>query len=78
MNSLRRDASCSAVSTLAPLSDTACRLRVASPISSLMLPSAVVSLVGKKRVQEATPAKPERAMDNVKQDIAEVKGAAQS
>ncbi|WP_238335639.1 phage holin family protein [Serinicoccus kebangsaanensis] len=44
----------------------------------LLAAAAVVSLVGKKRVQEATPAKPERAMDNVKQDIAEVKGAAQS
>ena len=44
----------------------------------LLAAAAVVSLVGKKRVEEATPAKPERAMDNVRQDIAEVKGAAQS
>ena len=51
------------------------RVRV---LLALLAAAAVVSLVGKKRVQEATPAKPERAMDNVKQDIAEVKGAAQS
>ncbi|WP_130011345.1 phage holin family protein [Serinicoccus sediminis] len=42
----------------------------------LLAAAAVVSLVGKKRVEEATPAKPERAMDNVRQDIAEVKEAA--
>ena len=47
-------------------------------VTNLLAAAAVVSLVGKKHVQEATPAKPERAMDNVKQDIAEVKGAAQS
>jgi len=53
---------------------------VAAGIITLVLfaAAAAVSLVGKKRVQEATPAKPERVMENVKQDIAEVKGAAQS
>jgi len=44
----------------------------------LFVAAAVVSLLGKKRVDEATPAKPERTMDNVKQDLAEVKEAAQS
>jgi uncharacterized membrane protein YqjE len=34
----------------------------------------VVALVGKKQVSQATPAAPERTIDNVKQDIATVKG----
>jgi flagellar basal body-associated protein FliL len=34
----------------------------------------VVALVGKKQVAQATPAAPERTIDNVKQDIATVKG----
>lgn len=42
----------------------------------LFAAAAVVSLVGKKRVEKATPATPERTVDNVKQDIAEVKEAA--
>lgn len=44
----------------------------------LFVAAAVGVLVGKKRVQKATPAKPERAVDSVQQDIAEVKEAAQS
>lgn len=35
---------------------------------------AVAGLVGKKKVAEAGPAKPERAIDGVKQDVATVKG----
>lgn len=34
----------------------------------------VAALVGKKKVQQATPPKPERALDGVKQDVATVKG----
>ena len=34
----------------------------------------VLALVGKKEVAQATPAKPERAVEGIKQDIATVKG----
>ena len=34
----------------------------------------VAALVGKNKVSEATPPKPERAIDGVKQDVATVKG----
>lgn len=34
----------------------------------------VVALLGKKNVQQATPAKPEEAMEGLKQDVATVKG----
>lgn len=34
----------------------------------------IAALVGKKKVAEAAPAKPERAMAGVKQDVATVKG----
>lgn len=34
----------------------------------------IAALVGKKKVTEAAPAKPERAMAGVKQDVATVKG----
>ena len=34
----------------------------------------VAGLVGKNKVNEATPAKPERAIDGVRQDVATVKG----
>jgi uncharacterized membrane protein YqjE len=34
----------------------------------------VLALVGKKRVSEATPAKPEQAIDGLKKDVATVKG----
>ena len=34
----------------------------------------VAALVGKNKVNEATPPKPERAIDGVKQDVATVKG----
>lgn len=40
----------------------------------LFVLAGIVALVGKKAVGEATPAKPERAMDGIKQDIATVKG----
>ena len=36
--------------------------------------AAVAGLLGKNKVSEATPAKPERAMEGVKQDVATVKG----
>ena len=36
--------------------------------------AAVLGLGGKKQVQEATPAAPERAVEGVKEDIATVKG----
>jgi hypothetical protein len=36
--------------------------------------AAVVALVGKKEVQQATPAAPEQAIEGVKEDIAVVKG----
>lgn len=39
----------------------------------LFIAAAVVSLMGKKQVEQATPAAPERTVANVKQDIAEVK-----
>lgn len=39
----------------------------------LLIAAAVVALVGKGKVQEATPAAPERTIENVKQDVAEVK-----
>ncbi len=35
----------------------------------------VVALLGKKQVSQATPAAPERTIDNVKQDVATVKEA---
>lgn len=44
----------------------------------LFAAAAVVSLLGKKQVEQATPVKPERAMDNVKHDVAEVKEQAKS
>ncbi|GAA4884272.1 phage holin family protein [Serinicoccus chungangensis] len=42
----------------------------------LLAAAAVVSLLGKKRVEQATPVAPGRTIDTIKQDIAEVKGAA--
>lgn len=39
----------------------------------LFIAAAVVSLMGKKQVEQATPAAPERTVANVKQDVAEVK-----
>jgi hypothetical protein len=41
----------------------------------LLAVAGVVALMGKNKVQEATPAKPERAIEGVKEDIATVKGA---
>jgi hypothetical protein len=40
----------------------------------LLAAAAVVGLVGKNKVAEATPAAPERAIHGVKEDIATVKG----
>lgn len=34
----------------------------------------IAALLGKNKVQQASPAKPERAIDSVKQDVATVKG----
>jgi membrane protein len=39
----------------------------------LLAVAGVVALLGKKQVEQATPAKPERAMDSVQQDINTVK-----
>lgn len=39
----------------------------------LFIAAAVASLMGKKQVEQATPAAPERTVQNVKQDVAEVK-----
>ena len=40
----------------------------------LFLIAGVAALLGKKKVQEAGPPKPERALDGLKQDVATVKG----
>ena len=40
----------------------------------LLAGAAVAGLIGKNKVAEATPAKPERAIDGIKEDIATVKG----
>ena len=40
----------------------------------LLAAAAVAGLVGKNKVAEATPAKPERAVAGIKEDIATVKG----
>jgi hypothetical protein len=40
----------------------------------LFLGAAVLGLGGKSKVQQATPAAPERAVEGVKEDIATVKG----
>jgi len=39
----------------------------------LLVVAGVVALLGKKQVEQATPAKPEQAMDSVQQDIDTVK-----
>lgn len=36
----------------------------------------VMALVGKKQVSKASPAKPEQTIENVKADVAEIKGSA--
>jgi uncharacterized membrane protein YqjE len=41
----------------------------------LLAVAGAVALAGKKQVQAATPAMPERAMEGVKEDIATIKGA---
>lgn len=41
----------------------------------LLMAAAVVSLLGKKQVEQAAPLKPERAMANVQRDVTEVKEA---
>jgi uncharacterized membrane protein YqjE len=40
----------------------------------LFLVAGVLALVGKKQVAQATPAAPQQTIDNVKQDVATVKG----
>jgi hypothetical protein len=40
----------------------------------LLAAAAVAGVLGKNKVASATPAKPERAMEGVKEDIATVKG----
>jgi uncharacterized membrane protein YqjE len=40
----------------------------------LLVAAAVAAMVGKKKVAEAAPAKPERAMAGLKKDVATVKG----
>jgi uncharacterized membrane protein YqjE len=40
----------------------------------LLVGAGIAALLGKQKVQEATPAAPERAIDGVKEDIAVVKG----
>ena len=40
----------------------------------LLVVAAVAALIGKKKVAEAAPPKPERAIENIKRDVATVKG----
>jgi uncharacterized membrane protein YqjE len=40
----------------------------------LLAVAGVAAVLGKKKVAEAAPAKPERAIDNLKKDVATVKG----
>ncbi len=40
----------------------------------LFVGAAIVGLLGKKEVEQATPATPERTVSNVRQDVAAVKG----
>ncbi|MGH3347606.1 MAG: phage holin family protein [Nocardioides sp.] len=40
----------------------------------VLLGAGLLALLGKKQVTEATPAKPERAVEGIKEDIATVKG----
>ena len=42
--------------------------------AALLLAAGLLALVGKNQVSEATPAKPERAVEGIKEDIATVKG----
>lgn len=42
----------------------------------LLAVAGAVALVGKKKVQAATPPKPEHAMEGLREDVATVKGAA--
>jgi uncharacterized membrane protein YqjE len=42
--------------------------------AALVLAAGLLALVGKNQVSEATPAKPERAVEGIKEDIATVKG----
>jgi MFS family permease len=41
---------------------------------ALLIVAGVVALVGRKKVQEASPLKPERAMTGVQEDVATMKG----
>lgn len=40
----------------------------------LFVGAGIAAIVGKNRVQEATPPKPERALDGVREDVATLKG----
>ncbi len=42
--------------------------------AALLLGAGLLAVVGKNQVAEATPAKPERAVEGIKEDIATVKG----
>ncbi len=42
--------------------------------AALLLAAGLLALVGKNQVSEATPAKPDRAVEGIKEDIATVKG----
>lgn len=42
--------------------------------AALLVVAAVAAVVGRSRVKAATPAKPERAMENVRRDMAVMKG----
>jgi uncharacterized membrane protein YqjE len=42
--------------------------------SALLLGAGLLAFLGKRQVVEATPPKPERAVDGIKEDIATVKG----
>jgi uncharacterized membrane protein YqjE len=41
--------------------------------AALFVVAAILALTGKKRVKQATPPTPERAIDSVKEDVAEIK-----
>jgi hypothetical protein len=42
---------------------------------ALFAAAGIAALLGKKKVAEATPPKPERTVESVKEDVAAVKGA---
>jgi uncharacterized membrane protein YqjE len=64
------------LATAIVLLDLALPLAAAAAIVAgvLFAAAAVVALLGKKQVSEATPAAPERAIAGVKEDVATIKG----